>query len=80
MKYYPLEQRELDFKGKEADLGKEHESIVCSEVFLQELHTVSLKGWNCILLGCIESGHHGLRSDLDFIRIQEPEKDQMDNN
>ena len=54
------------------DLCKQHESIVCSQVLFKELHTVSLQGWHCIFLSCVQSGHHRLRPYLDLIGIQEP--------
>lgn len=32
----------LDFGFEETNLCKQHEGIVCSEIFLEEFHTVSL--------------------------------------
>lgn len=60
-----------------ADLSEQHESIVCPQVLLEELHTVGLQGWHCILLSRVQSGHHRLRPYLDLIRVQEPGGDKI---
>ena len=53
-------------------LGEQHEGVVCPEVLGEELHAVTLQGWDSVLLGRVQRGHHGLGPYLDLIRIQKP--------
>jgi len=55
-----------------ANLSEKHERVVGSEVLGEELHAVTLQSRNSVLLGCIQSRHHSLWTDMDLVRIQEP--------
>ena len=59
---------------KEASLGEKHECVVWTEISLQEVNTVLLQSWYCILLGCVQGGHHRLRSDADLVTVEELEQ------
>lgn len=53
-------------------LSEEHESIVSSEVFGEELHAITLQRRDSVLLSCIESCHHSLWTNVNLIRVQKP--------
>lgn len=55
-------------------LSEEHECVVGSEVLGEELNTVTLQSRDGVLLRRVQSRHHSLRTDVDLVRIQEPEE------
>lgn len=53
-------------------LSEKHECIVSSEMFGEKFHTITLQSRDSVLLGCVESCHHSLWTDVNFIRVKEP--------